>query len=199
MTLRVIGAGLGRTGTTSLKLALERLLGAPCYQMGDVYRNPEHMSLWHRAIRGHLPQWQSLFTGYSAAVDWPVASFWRELSAAYPDALIVLSVRDSDAWWHSANDTIFELFQRSKNRAWRRMMSELFTRRFTTAAIDKEDYINAFERHVSEVRAIAPEHRLLEWHPDDGWEPLCRALGVAIPAIQFPHVNTAKEFHSQIT
>lgn len=106
MTLRVVGAGLGRTGTTSLKLALERLLGGPCYHMSEVFQHPEHIGHWHGAARGDMPDWRALFAGYVAAVDWPAASFWREISAAFPQALVVLSVRDPDAWWQSASSTI---------------------------------------------------------------------------------------------
>src|SRR5689334_21844947 len=98
MALRVIGAGLGRTGTTSLKLALERLLGAPCYHMLAVREHPEHPDLWAGAYRGELPDWERLFDGYAASVDWPAAPFWAHLAVSYPDALIVLSVRDADVW-----------------------------------------------------------------------------------------------------
>jgi hypothetical protein len=95
MTLRVVGAGLGRTGTLSLKAALERLLGAPCYHMVEVFAHPEHVAAWHAAARGSMPDWQALFAGYAAVVDWPAASFWPEISEAFPDALVLLSVRDT--------------------------------------------------------------------------------------------------------
>src|SRR5438105_250833 len=107
MTLRVVGAGLGRTGTMSLKLALERLLGAPCYHMVEVFSHPEHVPAWHAAAQGRMPDWDQLFAGYAAAVDWPSAAFWPELIEAYPEALVVLSVRDSESWWQSAHETIF--------------------------------------------------------------------------------------------
>lgn len=104
MTLRVIGAGQARTGTTSLKLALEQLLGGPCYHMFEVFAYPAHIPVWHRAARGTLPDWQVFLDGYRAAVDLPAAAFWRELAAASPGALIVLSGRDSaEQWWDSAS------------------------------------------------------------------------------------------------
>src|SRR5690348_10458482 len=106
MSLRVIGAGCGRTGTMSLKLALERLLGAPCYHMVEVFAHPEHVPDWHAAALGNMPDWNALFAGYAAAVDWPASAFWPELSAAFPDALVVLSVRDAQSWWQSAHETI---------------------------------------------------------------------------------------------
>src|SRR5581483_5643355 len=112
MTLRVVGAGVGRTGTHSLKLALEQLLGAPCYHMLEVFGHPEHVPSWAAAADGSLTDWDAIFTGYGAAVDWPAAAFWREISAAYPDALVLLSVRDPDSWWKSASNTIWEVSQR---------------------------------------------------------------------------------------
>src|SRR5262245_3217336 len=104
MSLRVVGAGLGRTGTMSLKIALERLLGAPCYHMIEVFQHPEHVAFWHEAALGRMPDWDQLFAGYAAAVDWPSAAFWPELMEAYPDALVVLSVRDTQSWWQSAHE-----------------------------------------------------------------------------------------------
>src|SRR5579862_5982463 len=105
--MRVVGAGLGRTGTHSLKIALERLLGAPCYHMVEVFAHPEHVPAWRGAALGQMPDWHALFDGYAATVDWPSAAFWPELSEAFPETLVVLSVRDAEAWWQSASQTIF--------------------------------------------------------------------------------------------
>ncbi|HET6725242.1 MAG TPA: sulfotransferase [Gammaproteobacteria bacterium] len=197
MSVRVIGAGLGRTGTTSLRQALEHLLDGPCYQMPDVYRNPAHVALWHDAVRGEMPEWNDLFAGCAAVVDWPAASFWRELSNAYPDALIVLSVREPESWWRSANETIFSVLQNSTNEPWRVMVTDLFASRFTGSFSDKSACIAAFERHNAEVREGVPGDRLLEWQPSDGWRPLCNALDLPIPDRPFPHANTTKEFQAR--
>ena len=105
MGLRMIGAGLGRTGTNSLKVALEQLLGGTCYHMFEVHQRPDHFDVWAQAYAGNLPDWPTLFDPFVAAVDWPVSPFWRELSAVYPDAPILLSVRDEDSWWESAANT----------------------------------------------------------------------------------------------
>jgi hypothetical protein len=193
MGLRVVGAGLGRTGTLSLKLALERLLGAPCYHMAEVFAHPEHVAAWHAAARGRMPDWRELFAGYAAAVDWPVASFWPELADAFPDAPVLLSLRDPEAWWRSAHRTIFPASQSAQGE-WRAMIDELFAARFTRAIDDREACIAAFERHNAQVRTAVPRGRLLEWRAEDGWAPLCAALGVAVPEEPFPRVNTSEEF-----
>jgi sulfotransferase family protein len=200
MSLRVVGAGLGRTGTHSLKLALEQLLGAPCYHMIEVFGHPEHIASWQQAADGNMPDWDALFDGYAAAVDWPVASFWREVSEAYPDALILLSERDPDAWWKSANDTIFNFTHRPPaeggDRAWFDMVSTMMRNRFTADLDDEAAAKAAFVRHNDDVRRTAPKDRLLEWRTGEGWAPLCDVLGVAVPDAPFPHVNTTEEFRA---
>ncbi len=197
MALRVIGAGLGRTGTLSLKGALERLLGAPCYHMFEAVQHPEHVARWRAAARGELPDWDRLFDGFAAAVDWPASAFWRELSEAYPDAPIVLSTRSAESWWASASQTIFAVQDRvADERA--DMIRELLAARFTSAISDRAAAIAAFEAHNADVRANAPRHRLIDWTPEDGWAPLCEALGVAVPDEPFPRVNTREEFVANV-
>lgn len=196
MTLRVVGAGLGRTGTKSLKLALEQLLGAPCYHMSEVFQHPEHIPHWHAAARGQATDWRALFDGYAAAVDWPTGSFWPEISAAFPDALIVLSARDAESWWTSAHATIFQAMHRVDSGPWREMIDAMFRSRFTPALEDKRACIAAYERHVAQVRRSAPKDRLLEWSPREGWKSLCDALNLPIPGEPFPHANSREEFLS---
>ena len=198
MPLKVVGAGLGRTGTHSLKLALEQLVGEPCYHMIEVFGKPEHVGVWHQAALGEMPDWEQLFAGYGAAVDWPAAAFWREQSEAFPDAVILLSTRDSEAWWTSCDNTIFQVFRSADQNMpaeWTAMIKELF-RRFAGDSLDKASAIAAYERHNENVRATAPPDRLLDWRTGDGWEPICRALGVDIPDEPFPHVNTTDEFRA---
>ena len=198
MPLKVVGAGLGRTGTHSLKVALEQLLGEPCYHMIEVFGNPEHVPMWQQAVDGNMPDWDELFAAYGAAVDWPAAAFWEEQAAAYPDALILLSTRDSAGWWRSCDNTIFEVFRTADDKMpgeWTAMVTGLF-RNFAGDTLDEASAIAAFERHNAHVRATAPPDRLLEWHPGDGWEPICRALGVAVPDEPFPHVNSTAEFRA---
>jgi hypothetical protein len=202
MTLRVVGAGLGRTGTNSLKVALERLLGEPCYHMIEVFGHPDHIPVWHAAAGGNPVDWDALFTGYAAAVDWPAASFWRELADAYPDAIVVLSTRTSaDAWWRSANDTIFAHMRNDPGdppglEGWRAMVDDAIGDRYPGVPDDPEKAKASYEAHNAEVRASIPPERLVDWQAGDGWEPLCTALGVAVPDEPFPHVNTTAEFRA---
>ena len=191
--MKVVGAGLGRTGTHSLMTALEHLLGTPCYHMFVAANHPDHTQIWHDASLGKMPDWQSFFHGYGAAVDWPACSFWPELCAEYPDALVLLSVRDAESWWKSANTTIFSNFG-DRTSARQDMLDALFENRFTSHIDDRGAAIAAFEAHNARVREIVPAHRLLEWQAGDSWEPICEALGLEVPSEPFPHTNTTKEF-----
>jgi hypothetical protein len=199
--LRVVGAGLGRTGTASLKVALERLLGGRCYHMMEVFEHMDHVPIWHAAIRAESVDWHQLFRGYVAAVDWPVAGVWREIAAAYPDALILLSTRaDAETWWRSARDTIMAPVSDEENRsappemqAFGRMVQDMFAR-FEPRWAEAEQAMAAYDRHNAAVRREVPADRLIEWQPGDGWGPLCDALDVAVPDEPFPHTNTTEEF-----
>lgn len=201
--LRVVGAGLGRTGTNSLQIALAQLLGAPCYHMTEVFARPADIATWHAAVDGTMPDWSALFAGYAAAVDWPTAAFWRELSAEYPRALILLSTRDADAWWKSASDTIFQISRGEPIDdpvfgPQLRMVTALFDQRFTPDWRDETAAKAAYLRHNDEVRAGVPPARLLEWHPGDGWGPICAALDLAVPSDPFPHVNSTADFRAMV-
>jgi hypothetical protein len=200
MPLRVVGAGLGRTGTHSLKLALEQLLGGPCYHMLEVFGRPDDVPRWQRAVDGDPGPWDELFRDYTAAVDWPAAAWWKPISEAYPDAIILLSSRSSaDAWYTSANDTIFGVMRRGgpPDEAWNRMVTGML-RQFTPDVNDAAAAKAAYERHNAEVRATAAPDRLVDWQPGDGWEPLCAALDVPVPDAPFPHVNTTEEFQAMM-
>jgi hypothetical protein len=200
MTLRVVGAGLGRTGTNSLKLALERLLGAPCYHMSEVFSHPEHVRMWAAAAKGEAVDWDALFADFGATVDWPSSTFWRELAGAYPDALVLLSTRSSaDAWWRSADDTIFASMRQPPPpgmEEWRAMIDAVIVERFPGVPDDEAASKASYEAHNALVRATVPAERLLEWQPGDGWGPLCAALGMAVPDEPFPHVNTTADFRA---
>jgi hypothetical protein len=198
MTLRVVGAGLGRTGTHSLKLALEQLLDGPCYHMIEVFGHPEHVPLWHSAFDGQDPDWDALFTGYDAAVDWPAGGCWHQLADHYPDSVILLSYRDTESWWRSFEATILSAMLVGDGPpglpGWVDMAVAMFESAFGPNWTDKDTVIAGYERHNADVRATAPADRLLDWKTGDGWEPICAALGVAVPSEPFPHVNSTDDF-----
>ncbi len=202
MALRVIGAGLGRTGTTSLKQALEQLLGGPCYHMLEVRERTADPDAWGDAYEGRLPAWDSFFDGYRATVDWPAAPFWSEISKAFPDALILLSVRDPDVWWRSASATIFPALATyfapdAPDDGWTRMGRGMMTH-FTPEWQNEASAKSAYLAHNEHVRATVPKERFLEWRPEEGWDPICRALHLDVPDQSFPYINTTTEAQSEL-
>lgn len=201
MTLQLVGAGLGRTGTLSLKLAIERLLGGTCHHMLEVVAHPEEIPFWHSAVRGEPVDFPSLLAGYSAIVDYPGASVWREIAAAFPDAPVLLSTRGSAAdWWESARATILESGDEptdEQGRALRSMVDDMFRRSLTENRHDRAAVMEAYDAHNAAVRAAVPADRLFEYQPGDGWGPVCAALDLPIPDEPFPHTNTREQFRQR--
>jgi hypothetical protein len=194
MTLRIIGAGLPRTGTASLKEALELLLGGKCHHMRELPGHPFELGEgWSHVLAGRTPDWQQLFAGYVATVDWPASLFWHELSLAYPNAIVLLSVRSSaEVWWQSAESTILPVARESLAPDWSSGGDFLtLLERFagTSHWDDPATLMNAYEHHNASVRATIPPDRLLEWQVGEGWVPICRALGLPIPNQLFPWTN----------
>jgi hypothetical protein len=198
--LAVVGAGVGRTGTHSLKIALEQLLGAPCHHMMEMMGDPTQIPAWTDAIEGRAVDWSAMLERYRAIVDWPGSAFWRELSAANPEALVLLSVRDPEAWYRSAKNTIFLSFDSMSPEItpWMDEVRKLLRDRFSDHFDDPTAMMDAFVRHNDRVRAEVPASRLLEWAPGDGWEPICERLGLPVPAEPFPVTNTTDEFREMI-
>jgi len=196
MTIRVVGAGVGRTGTHSLKIALEQLLGGRCHHMVEILGDMSQIPAWIDAIEGRPVDWHAMLAGYDAIVDWPGGSFWRELSEAFPDALVLLSVRDPEGWYKSASNTIFETFDRMPPEAgpWSAALRKMFHDRFSDDLSNPTAMMDAFEKHNEAVRQGVPAERLLEWQPGDGWEPICDRLGLPVPSEPFPVTNTTDEF-----
>jgi hypothetical protein len=198
--LRVVGAGLPRTGTSSQKAALETLLGGPCYHMEEVFEHLDHAPLWVRALNGDPTGWQTALTGYVAAVDWPASMLWREVADANPDAIVLLSMRsDAMTWWGSVDATIMGVRRGGVHQVdpgWL-AMAELLFDRFGLHDGDADGAMAAYERHNAEVRSTIPPSRLVEWHPGDGWEPICSALGVPVPSEPFPHRNTREDWNRE--
>jgi hypothetical protein len=209
MSIKVIGAGLGRTGTLSLKLALEELGFSKCYHMTEVLAHREDVRVWDAAARGEPVDWDALFRGYQATVDWPGCSFYQELLRHYPEAKVVLTVRDPEKWYESARQTIYSVRQvfpswvrllNPRMRFFLRMVDRLiwagtFQERFE----DKPFAIAVFNQHNEHVRHVVPPERLLVYEVKEGWGPLCAFLGVPVPdGKPFPHVNDAAEFRAWI-
>lgn len=211
--IKIIGAGFGRTGTLSLKAALEKLGYAKCYHMQDLPSNPEHISYWEAAARGDPVDWPSLFTGYQAIVDFPGCNFYRQLLDHYPHAKVILTTRDPEEWYASALKTIYKPkpslaliltiiskipFSR-RVRCLPRVMFAMdrivFKGFFNGRFADKQHTLEVYKRHYDEVVKTIPQQQLLVYSVKEGWEPLCTFLEVPIPPDEpFPHANIGVDF-----
>jgi hypothetical protein len=215
--VKVIGAGFGRTGTMSLKAALETLGFGPCYHMVEVFEHPEHAPLWEAAWRGEPVDWDDLLGGYEAAVDWPACTFYETLMDKDPEAKVILTVRDPRRWYESVRNTIFALSMTvSGSRLLRLVFGLRSLLRYGTFArsdmaktiiwdgtfdgrFEDEAYaIEVFERHNEEVRRRVPQERLLTYEVSEGWGPLCEFLGVDEPEEPFPRLNDTAEMRRRL-
>lgn len=206
MALRVVGAGFGRTGTLSLKSALERLGFGPCYHMLEVFPRRDHVAMWHRAAFGESIDWDLMFRDFRAAVDWPAARWWREIAIHFSHAKVLLSVRDPEAWYKSMNDTIYQAmkspppdgapedFQLQNEMVRKAILTDTFDNRFE----DKAHAIEVFRRHNQEVRDSLEAARLLVFDVREGWAPLCRFLEVPVPSEPFPRLNDTASTRAMI-
>jgi len=176
-----------------MKLALERLGFGPCHHMMEVIGDPEQQTMWRAIAAGDPGDWDTVFANYSASVDWPSAFFWRELSQHYPDAKILLTVRDADSWYASMEKTILPVLRNSTDPT--SVGFALIGRRVFGGRLDDREHIIAtYERNNAEVQAAFPSERVLTYHLGDGWGPLCAFLGVAVPDEPYPRTNSAEEF-----
>lgn len=208
MALKVIGAGFGRTGTLSLKAALEKLGYAKCHHMLEVFASQKQSRLWKAIGEGAQPDWDEVFEGFQASVDFPACVFWRELAEKYPDAKVVLSVRSADSWFKSASETIFAVGKVVPG--WLKVLvphvgrifgmhGNLIRDRTFGGKLDDAAHAKAvFERHNALVKATIPADRLLVFEAKQGWEPLCAFLGVPVPEGPYPNVNDTAEFKRRI-
>ncbi len=218
--MEVVGVGFGRTGTLSLKAALETLGYGPCYHMTEVFDKPAHAAFWEAAAdakaRGEAIDFEKVFSGYEATVDWPGCFFWRELIEAYPEAKVLLTVRDSERWFESAEATIAGgpdgqmpspdsgggrlmlwfagLFMPAMRHAPGMIQKTILEGTFGGRFHEKGPAIDVFESHIDEVRRTVPEEKLLVYEVSQGWEPLCDFLDVEVPDEPFPRLNDRKSF-----
>lgn len=215
--VKVIGAGLPRTATLTLKIALEMLGFGPCYHMVNVLADPGLIEIWAQALAGRA-DWDKVFAGFNSTVDYPGAFFYKELLAAYPEAKVVLSVRDGGAWARSMRDTIWGALYDENSivrrlvlaqacidpamRTYNEVMSDMINRAslFGQAPdlFDEDALVTGMERHNAAVRAHVPAGQLLEWSPADGWEPLCEFLERPAPAAPLPRVNDSAGFNARV-
>jgi len=203
MTTSIIGAGVGRTGTYSLKLALNRLGLGPCHHMEEVLHNmPVQVPLWSAATAGE-PDWERIYDGYASAVDWPTAGFFRELVAEYPSAKFILTERDPVRWADSFGATIYTLLAGRDEappaiRDWLDMAAGVIARTGFPPGLDRDGLVAAFTAHNDAVRETIPASRLLVFEVKDGWEPLCAFLDVPVPDEEFPRTNHREEFWDRV-
>jgi hypothetical protein len=201
--MRVIGTGVGRTGTYSLKLALDQLGQGPCHHMEEVIHNqPVQVPPWAAALRGD-PDWATIFKGYRSAVDWPTAGFFRELYRAFPSAKFVLTVRTPESWAESFSETIYKALAGRANapkevQAWLEMVVGVVTKTGFPEGLDVAGLTRAFVAHTDGVKATIPPEQLLVYQVKDGWEPLCKFLSLPVPDSPFPRTNDRMEFWERI-
>jgi hypothetical protein len=208
MPLKVIGAGFGRTGTNSLKVALERLGCGPCHHMKEVGASIEQINWFDQVSKGEIVDWNQVFAKFDSAVDWPAAAYYQELAALFPESKVILSVRDPDAWYDSVHETIYAVgssvprwlrwfvppVDRLVSMVMRIIWDGIFAGRFE----DRSFAINIFNQHIEEVRKNIPADRLLIHSAKEGWEPICEFLQLPIPNTPYPRVNEAKDIKRMV-
>jgi sulfotransferase family protein len=204
--LEIFGVGFGRTGTLSLKKALERLGFGPCHHMLGLFEDPDTVALWQAAARGEPVDWTRVYQGYRSGVDWPGAAFWRQITAAFPEAKVILTERDPDAWYASAESSIHAaavaplpddadpLFARVRQMSLDVVWDGVFSGRFT----DRQHALDVYEGHIAAVERELDPARLLVFEVGQGWEPLCAFLGVPAPDEPFPRSNDRAAFAAQL-
>lgn len=199
--VKVIGAGFGRTGTHSLGRALELLGFGPCYNLLEISAHPDHNEIWQDAMDGKPVDWDRLFASYNSAVEWPTIAFLPELLEYFPQAKVILTLRDPDSWYKSASETIFDALElsafnpdpvnRKRSGIKRKLiLEETFGSRYN----DKGYAIEVYQRHQERVIELVPPDQLLQYHVEEGWAPLCEFLDQPAPDEPFPMLNRRKEF-----
>lgn len=199
MELKVIGFGLGRTGTYSLKTALESLGFGPCHHMERVAENmPVQLPLW-KELLNNPTNFDAVYKDMQSAVDWPTAAFYKELYEQFPNAKFILTHRSKESWAESFGSTIYKLLEGRENapgpiRDWLNMVVKVIEKSGLSMGLDFEGLAEGFEAHNKAVQDLIPPKQLLVYQVKEGWEPLCNFLGVDIPQEEFPRTNNREEF-----
>lgn len=198
MTLKIIGTGFGRTGTDSMRKALNILGAGPTHHMHELGSNAPLREPWLDLVRGAKPDWDRLFTGYNACVDWPSAYYWRSLVKQYPQAKVLLTMRSAESWWQSYEATILRYIQSNDDPdgfAQLLIADQVFDGR----PADRDHAISVYNRNTNDVLTTVPPDQLLVHNLGDGWEPLCQWLDLAIPEVDYPRGNTTSDFVKAIS
>lgn len=204
--MKLIGAGFPRTGTLSTKTALESIGFDPCYHFFTQMERPQDVAVWRAAAEGQSVDWTALFADFQAAIDWPESLFYKQLMAVYPEAKVLLTMRDPESWYESMMETVYPASQASLavppdnplSQAGRAIDAAGWQGLFHGRFEDKAYAISVFERRIQEVKDFVPADKLLVWKVQDGWEPLCRFLGVAVPDRPFPRLNDREAFQTAV-
>jgi len=211
-SLKIVGAGLPRTGTHSLYEALN-LLGYKTYHMieliqGQKFRDFELWTSYFRGDRNVSDFADEIYAEYDAAVDFPTANAWQDLAAYYPDAVVILTERASpELWWESMRATVisdnfflytlrrmhplFRAVGETARHAWKKDLGWTVPR--TPNDSDRDAMIEFYKRNSQAARAFDPKRTLI-FDVRQGWEPLCAFLGKPVPDVPFPKGNTRREF-----
>lgn len=216
MSLKIIGTGLGRTGTYSLKLALECLGFGKCFHMLELFHKPAHISHFRNAEKGKPVDWSEVFSGYASVVDYPAARYYRQIASHFPDARIIHGYRDPEEWYKSAMETIFWVnrmplsmmikfgaYLPFKSEIRKRLPVLIYNRKlmyleFGNDLFNKKEVLRRYEKHTENVLRDFPSGKVLVFDPKQGWEPLCSFLGVPAPPVEFPHYNKRREFKGKV-
>jgi hypothetical protein len=204
--VKLIGAGFGRTGTMSLKAALEQIGHGPCFHMIDLIKGEMELPPWKAAAEGEEVDFESVLEGWESTIDWPACTYWERLVEVFPDAKVLLTVRDPDKWYESCLNSIHEAAERGgrgelggdhppppevmaviNDMIW----NGTFEGRFRE---DREFATDVFNSHNEAVKAAVPADRLLVYEVKEGWGTLCEFLGVEEPDAPFPHLNDTASF-----
>jgi hypothetical protein len=208
--MKVIGAGFGRTGTMSLKGALEQLGFGPSFHMIDVARYPELLPQWQAAADGESADWAKVFEGWESTVDWPACTYWEQIWETFPDAKVLLSVREPESWYASCKKSIHASAQAAAKgeleggsvtvspEAMKMINGIIWNGTFDGRFDDKEFALDVYNRHNEDVKSKVPADNLLVYEIKQGWEPLCEFLEVPVPDADMPHLNDAASFRSMV-
>ncbi|MGI9568253.1 MAG: sulfotransferase family protein [Desulfobulbia bacterium] len=197
-SLKVIGTGFGRTGTDSMREALEILGLGPCHHMRELIKDPEHERLWRSVVAGATPDWDLLLGGYSSCMDWPSAYYWPQLVDAFPEAKVILTWRSAESWWKSFEKTILQgILSYVETEDTPKNTELIGPKVFHDKPDDRDHCIAVYEANVAAVKENIPAESLLVHKLGDGWEPLCSHLNVPVPDIPYPSSNSTSKFQGE--